>query len=399
MPSLIMLVEDNPADAERIHRLLRRLPEQPFQARHVQTLAEAVSQVDPEIELILLDLTLPDSSGIESVDRMLTQAPQLPLIVLTGMDDDRLATEAVQRGAEDYLVKQRITAEALVRAVHYAIERKRAKLALQEANEKLERRVEERTKQLIEAQRAARRHLEELAHADRLNSLGELASGLAHELNQPLMAIAAFSHGIKQRLPRWGEELDEIREMVDDITSEAVRAGEIIKRLRLMVRKREPQRARIHINNVVRSTYDLLSQQINHHGIQCRLELAEFLPVLSADRIQIQQVLINLITNAIQAMEGSPEAERRLDLGTAYNRADATVQVDVCNTGPILTNEQLELLFQPFYTTKADGLGLGLSISRSIIDSHEGELIILPGETSGATFRFTLPVSAPPQTL
>ncbi len=386
-----LLIEDNPADRVLIEELLSQSASTIFKVTGANTLSRAIEILrDRVFDVVLCDLHLPDSSGLSTYSQVAVGVTQTPIIVLSGLDDQDIAIEAVKSGAQDYLVKSDISTDLLSRSIHYAIERKRGELELQRAHDELEKRVEERTAELQRVQAARRQQQEELAHADRLNTLGEMASGLAHELNQPLMAIVGFGSSALQRL-EYGV-LDEaiLKSLLMDMTSEAARAGEIIKRMRQLIQKREPQESMVNLNHVVRDTAELLNREIFSRDVTLELQLPDALPVVLADRVQIQQVLINLMTNALQAMEMIDVADRRLTVATRHE--DDQIEIDVSNRGPTLETSELERLFEPFYTTKRAGLGLGLSITRKIIEAHDGRLIVRPDSNSGMTFRFTIPV-------
>jgi two-component system sensor histidine kinase TtrS len=287
------------------------------------------------------------------------------------------------------LVKGQIDGNLLARSLRYAIERKRAELDLKRARDELEQRVEERTAEVRRMEEAARKQQEELAHVARLNTLGEMASGLAHELNQPLTALVGFTYGCLQMLESDQVDLPQVRQYMRDASAEAKRAGEIIKRMRRLVSKRPPQQTTVDINELVRDTILLLGPGLS---VQLNVELADQLPRVTADKVQIQQVLLNIARNAVQAMDAVEMADRKLTIKTEDVADEQCVAVEVSDTGPGLPPEDLEKLFQPFFTRKSDGLGLGLSISRSIIESHAGQLSVRPNVQGGLTFRFTLPL-------
>ncbi|MBM79735.1 MAG: hypothetical protein CMJ78_03965 [Planctomycetaceae bacterium] len=390
MATKVLLIEDSLADAVFIKRILAKAERFTLQILHEETLALGLERIDTsEPDVVLLDLTLPDSLGMETYLKVSKAAADLPVVVLSGLDDETLAMQAVHLGAQDYLVKGKIEPSLLSRALMYAVERKEASLALQRANDELEQRVRERTSELEKMQERSRQQQEELAHASRLSSLGEMASGLAHELNQPLMAIVGFSSSCHERLKSSAANTDELSELLSDITAEATRAGNIIKRLRRMVQKRASQESTFSMSDLVRETVDFLKREIENYESQLNLEFEAASDLVTADRIQIQQVLMNLATNGLQAMSETDVGSRLLSISVSNSTDD--VDVDVTNTGPRLSDEDMERLFQPFYTTKVEGLGLGLSITRSIVEGHHGSLTVVPGDVEGMTFRFSLP--------
>ena len=242
-------------------------------------------------------------------------------------------------------------------------------------------------KQTEEALHKAQAHLNHVTH---LTMMGELAASIAHELNQPLAAVVANADACLRWLNREPPDLAEAREAVDQIILDGNRGGDVIARIRALLKKEPPVSVRLDINEVIREIIALAQSRLQ--GISMRIELAENLPLVPADRVHLQQVLLNLITNAVEAMKQVTDRPRRLHI-QAHLHWQKYVLVSVHDSGPGLSPENIEHIFEPFYTTKQQGLGLGLSISRSIIEAHGGRLWAEPGEKAGATFRFTLPIA------
>lgn len=246
----------------------------------------------------------------------------------------------------------------------------------------------------ISDRRAAERRLQdlqaELLHVSRLTAMGQMSSGLAHELNQPLTAIMNYVKAARRTV----DGVDDPRvaravELVDKAAAQTTRAGQIIRRLRDFVEKGETHRRLEDINATVADAAALVlaaGTEVERH-----FAYAADLPEVMIDRIQIQQVVLNLVRNAVEAMAGCERRELRL--ATARG-TDGAVEVTVTDTGSGLPAEVLERLFQPFVTTKESGMGIGLSLCRTIIDAHGGEINAEPGEGGGAVFRFRLPVPA-----
>lgn len=385
----VLVIEDSHTHLQLIRGMLSKTKGAAFAVEAYQQLATGLNRLhEGQIDVVLLDLTLPDSEGVESFERVAAQAPDLPIVVLTGVEDEQVALSALQSGAQDYLIKGQIDGNLLARSLRYAIERKRAELEVERARDELEIRVEQRTAELREVQEAWRSQQEDLAHADRLNTLGEMASGIAHELNQPLMAISGFADVCLQMLDSDQLDRGQFTEILRDIASEAHRSGEIIKRLRRLVTKRSTQRSLCDLDELVRDTVTLLGKQTE---ASIELKLSGQLPEVFVDRVQIQQVLLNLANNALQAMASNNGEPQKLTIHSGADRD--TVFVEVSDTGDGLSSEDFDRLFQPFFTRKPDGIGLGLSISRSIIESHSGELTAKRNSGRGMTFLFTLPIA------
>ncbi len=178
---------------------------------------------------------------------------------------------------------------------------------------------------------------------------------------------------------------------LEEISGQAQRAGAIMRRLRQFVKRAEAERSRVDINSIVRSVLELLEHDISAHRIRLQLELDEQLPEVEIDRIQIDQVLVNLVRNAVDAMDSTERGQRQLTIRTAKTSSGEALEVAVSDTGSGLTPEAADHLFDAFFTTKPDGMGLGLVISRSIIQAHRGRLWATPNGDTGTTFRFTLP--------
>ena len=241
------------------------------------------------------------------------------------------------------------------------------------------------------AQENAQKHQADLAHVARLGTMGEMASGLAHELNQPLTAIVNYTRGCVRRLSAKSiENLPSIVEAMELSCSEAERAAEIIRRLRELVNKELPRREPNDINSIIEVVIKLLRPKIKEKHVTILRELPENIPKVYVDRIQIEQVLINLLNNAIDAMKSTPLLKREIIIQSRYDKE--TIQVKVFDRGTGLPNNMRSDVFEPFFSTKNEGMGMGLSISRSIMESHNGSLNAEQRELGGSIFSFTLPI-------
>jgi NO-binding membrane sensor protein with MHYT domain len=243
------------------------------------------------------------------------------------------------------------------------------------------------------AEEALRRARAELAHMNRVTTMGELTASLAHELNQPLTAVATSASACLRWLSGDPTRLDEARAAAQRIVKEAMRAAEIISRVRLLFQKGEPQWDSLDVNELIREIIVLLRSELTRHSILVRTELAADLPRVMGDRVQLQQVMMNLITNSIDAMKGMVGAR---ELAIKSQRTDPEeLLVCVSDTGVGLPREQSDQIFRAFFTTKPHGTGMGLSISRSIIESHSGRLWAADNSTCGASFHVVLPTRGP----
>jgi two-component system sensor kinase FixL len=240
----------------------------------------------------------------------------------------------------------------------------------------------------IEAE--ARQRQEQLSYLARLSTMGEMAAGLAHELNQPLAAITNYAKGCARRIAGGAGQPAEIVAALDKIAAQAMRAGDIIRRLRSLLRKGEVRRELVDVNELVREVAHFLNAEVRGHAVRLELDLAPELPQICVDTIQVEQVLVNLVRNGLEALSGVEGQEREMLLQTS-GTAD-TLEVAVSDNGAGLSAEIAEKMFDPLFSTKSGSLGMGLSISRSIVDAHGGRLWATANPAGGTTFRFTLPL-------
>ena len=249
--------------------------------------------------------------------------------------------------------------------------------------------VTERKRAELDAQRSR----QELAHFTRVSTMGELTASLAHELNQPLTGILSNAQAARRLLEVTPPDLAEVRNALTDIIDDDKRAGDVIHRLRDFLRKGESQLAPLDVNVLIREVARLLSSDALIRNVTVTLDLDPELPVVSGDRVQLQQTVLNLLLNAMEAMSDSARGDRPLVVRT--ERLDEhTVCVSVQDAGPGLRAGSEELVFEPFYTTKSAGMGMGLAIAHSIIDAHGGSIWVTNNAIRGATFHFTLPIAA-----
>lgn len=242
------------------------------------------------------------------------------------------------------------------------------------------------------SEESLRQRERELAHFARVSVMGEMASGFAHELNQPLTAVANYCRGARLRLGRRQVEDPELIAAIDDAGREAHRAAEIIRGLARFVQKRDPRQSKMRVNPTIQEAIVLASAEAKRSRARIELDLALENPTVLADDVQIQQVILNLVRNGLEAMEKLPQSERILKVRTAV--VGNCVNVAVSDSGVGLANAEQDQVFQPFFSTKQDGMGMGLPISRSIIDAHGGRMWVTPNVERGVTFGFTLPVTS-----
>jgi signal transduction histidine kinase len=397
-PVRVLLVEDNPGDARLLQFTLAEAGRDDFELEHVDRLSAGLERLaSGGIELVLLDLSLPDSHGLDTFSAIQAQAPQVPVVVLSGLDDREVAVTAVRMGAQDYLVKGKVDADLLVRAIRYAGERHAAKQEIRRRTEQLEearRELEERAEALQEAN-------ERLQELDRLKS--SFLASMTHELRTPLNSIIGFSEVLIDGVvgpvsPDQSECLENIltsgehlMALINDILDlSKIEAG----RLTL-----EPTPFKVHdlLGNVESTIRPLLDKKSQVLRVE---EEEEALPLLKADVFRIKQVLLNLLSNACKftPKEGVITLSCRL--------ADPKAMLfSVADTGIGIKTEDQDIIFEEFRQAHkerpdegATGTGLGLTISRRLAGMHGGSLWVESEYGEGATFHCLLPVSGPPQT-
>jgi len=232
---------------------------------------------------------------------------------------------------------------------------------------------------------------EELAHLSRVTMLGELSGSLAHELNQPLTAILSNAQAAQRFLAHDEADLTEVRAILADIVAEDKRAGEVIRRLRLLLQKGQTQHQPIDINEVVQEVLKLVRNDLVNHTVRVQMELTPNLPAIRGDRVQLQQVLLNTVMNACHAMANIAPADRQVIVRTVLTDK-SIIRVEIADRGCGIPPENLEQIFKPFFTTKAEGMGMGLAICANIIHAHAGKMWANNNVGHGATLHFTLPV-------
>jgi PAS domain S-box-containing protein len=242
-----------------------------------------------------------------------------------------------------------------------------------------------------ENERRYREALMELAHANRVSTLGQLTASIAHEISQPIAAAVTNAQAGLDWLGAQPSNLEQVQQTLNYIISDGMRAGEVIDRIRGLIKKAPPKRESLQINRTVLEVTALTRGEVLKSRVKVRTQLEEGLPFVEADRVQLQQVLLNLIINAIEAMRGVAEGSRELMITTARN-GSGSIMVSLRDTGPGLDPKEVDRLFEAFFTTKTEGMGMGLAICRSIIEAHGGRLWATANEPRGAIFQFTLPL-------
>lgn len=262
--------------------------------------------------------------------------------------------------------------------------KKRSEEALQDARDQLEIKVSERTAALMQTQA-------DLARLSRALSMGELTASIAHEISQPLTAVVTNGDACLQWLSASPPNLDKARQSTEKIVQDGTRAGAVVARIRALFKKEEPVKDWVNVNETIHELVEFLRHEASSRQISIATQLFPSMPLVHVDRVQMQQVVLNLVMNAMDAVAGARGKESEIVIrSTTSGKNEILVSVEDC--GPGLNPDTIDKIFDPFFTTKPQGIGVGLSISRSIIESHEGRLWSSPNPNGGAIFQFTLPI-------
>jgi PAS domain S-box-containing protein len=478
-PVKVLLIEDDPGDVRLTKLMLHEAGPVRIALEWVDRLSAGLDLLARGgIDVVLLDLNLPDSSGLATFKRIYSKATEIPILVLTGLEDRRVARELLKSGAQDYLVKKDVSGSLLIRSIYHAMERKQADEAIRQAAQEWRETFDsisdmisilDKDSKITRVNKAfadfvgmkpaevigktcyelvhgtkkppqecpyyrtlktkkpavaelfepslnvylvastspifdekgrvvgsvhiarditeQKKVQERIVVSDRLITVGEMASGIAHELNNPLTGVI----GLSQLLV--GKDMpDAIRKDVETICSEAQRAATIVKNLLTFARKHTPTRQPTQTNNIIEDVLKLRSYEHRINNIQVERQLDTELPEIMADYFQIQQVFLNIILNAEGAMA---EAHNQGTLTITTERVNGNIKVSFTDDGPGIPRENLSRLFDPFFTTKevGKGTGLGLSICYGIVSEHNGKIYAESKTDKGATFIVELPLN------
>lgn len=335
--------------------------------RRVDTKEEFCEQLEQGgFDVILADYTLPNFDGFSALELATASRPEVPFIFVSGTLDEEVAIEAMKVGATDYVFKTKLS--RIVPSL---------RRALREADEKVRR---------AKAEAALRAAESELAHIARITTMGELVGSIAHEIRQPLAAAVMSAHACMRWLLQSMPEIAEARAAAALVIAETQRAAEIVDRVRTLYARGVPRRETVDIGGIIREIVALLEDQASRHAVRIETRLGAPDVRTTGDRIQLLQVMLNLMLNAIDAMS---DTGGELTVSSAAD--DAHMTISVSDTGGGIPADQLERIFHPFVTTKPHGTGMGLSVSRRIVEAHGGRLWASSCNGTGATFHFTLP--------
>jgi signal transduction histidine kinase len=363
---LVLVADDNADMRNYVQRLLRAGGFRVEAVTDGKKALAAARRLKPD--LVLSDVMMPelDGFGLLTAFRKDSELRDTPVLLLSARAGEEAKVEGLSAGADDYLIKPFSARELLARVG--------AKLQL--ARTRRER------AEVLQA---------ELARVTRLTTMGELTASIAHEVNQPLMAIVTNADTCLSWLASDTPQIDEARKAAERIVRDGHRAGDIINTIRALARKSRPEMAQLDMNDVIAEVLALARSELRRHDVSLDTELSGGLETVMADRTQVQQVILNLVMNGIEAMNAIMDRPRVLRVSSRIDGPDS-VLIAVTDTGTGLDPAKVDRIFDAFFTTKPEGMGLGLSICRSIIEAHGGRLWASPNPPHGSAFQFTIPV-------
>ncbi len=422
-PVTVLLIEDNPEHANFLKQLLNLSEAADFRLEHVETLALGIERLKTGgIGLVLLDLSLGDSDGMETFVVAMAASGDVPVVVLSGSSDVNLAIETVQLGAQDYLVKGHVDNQLLVRSMQYACERQRVQLQLRRAHDELERRVEDRTSMLqqanarLEQEIAERRRAEEatreindklnetlghlrgaqqeIIHRERMHALGKMANGIAHDFNNALAPILGFSEMLLTK-PEAAADPAKVRTYIEMIHNAALDSAKVVSRLREFYRHRDENEifAPVVVNELVQQVIAVtrprwkgqaLAAGVN---IAIRTELGD-VPTVAGNEAELREALANIVFNAIDAIPERGTITIRTEIQGSW------LVISVTDDGVGMTEDVRARCLEPFYSThEIEGTGLGLGSVYGIVRRHEGQIDIRSELGRGTTISISLPLA------
>ena len=361
-PIQVLLIEDNVIDARFLDADFRKHGKARFFLHTARTLEEGLRSLrETTIDVILLDLFLEEIHGLDTLAAIREASPDIPVVVLTGLNDEALALQALKQGAQDYLIKTSVDSERLFRAIWYAIERKQVELD--------KRSLEERSIQM-----------------HKLEALGTLAGGVAHNFNNMLMAIIGHSHLLTE-----AESTEDIKRHAVAIKKAADRASALTKQLLIFSHRETGRLVPVNLNRIVRDTEELIRAVVGH-GTLLSFAYAEVPLTIEADPNQLQHMIMSLVLNAREAIN----SDGSIDIRTEVLESQSAVQLTVSDNGCGMSAETRRHIFEPFFTTRglAVAAGLGLSTVYGIVQQHNGHIEVQSEPGKGAAFIVTIPMAA-----
>ena len=420
-PIKVLLIEDDSAVAQLIKEMLDKHSKGSLNVYWEDNLRKGMDYLKKNnSSVVLLDLSLPDSKGLNTLSAVHREAPYTPIVILTGLDDTALAVRSLQHGAQDYLIKSEVTPNLLIRAIQYAIERSRIEEALAKSRDELEERVRERTVELFEANEHLKSEIEErrkkqsqlqeayvklketqsqLIQAAKMQVVGVIASGIAHEVKNPLAIILQGAEFLDKKI--YAKDTN-INTAIASIKEAVERADRIIKGLLDFSSVSKPDMHKEDINSLIDKCVFLLKHEFDKRHIKVVRNFNN-VPSVFIDKNKIEQVFVNIFMNAAYAMDKTggeltittrvlkldePDA-RYPDKEMFPSQADTVLLAEITDTGGGIPKDIMERIFEPFFTTNRSrgGAGLGLAIVKNIIDMHKGMIYISNVDRKGAKVR------------
>lgn len=403
----ILVVEDSEGDATIVRKRLKATANFCFEDVYAETLSAAKTYLlEEHFQVVLLDLNLPDSWGLETLEAIQLASPAVAVVVLTGNDNEEQGITALSHGAQDYLNKASILTGNLPRSIHYAWQRQRIDAQLKQANDILRLKSEEleaTNRELAEAnahrqqaEAEIRKHRDEISRLNQLHSLNELASSIAHQIRQPLQAILAYARSCGIRLQKTPDDREAIELQLEKIASESQRAGQIVTQFTEYAAQPEPKHTTVEVSDLLNRCLDSIESRADEMGVQLKTIFEPRRIEAHVDATQIEQAMSCLLDNALQAFDAkdsSDQLKERREVVLSLEQINDHVRVIVRDTGKGTQLLNLEEMFEPFFSDKAESIGLGLSISRKIANQHGGSLAVTRNEGPGLSFQLLFPVA------
>jgi C4-dicarboxylate-specific signal transduction histidine kinase len=384
----ILIVDDTPQNLVMLEAVLSELNQHLVFAKSAKEALRLVLQYD--FAVILLDVNMPDIDGFETARliRSREKSSYTPIIFLSAMHkDDVDVNQGYAMGAVDYIFKpiNPVILRSKVRVFVDLFTKSTLAINLQQELGK-RRRAEQRARK--------QQHQLQLAEQDRLSAMEEMTSALAHELNQPLTTITNYVQGCIHRLNNGDYQKEQLITALQRASQQAERAGAILHRIKNFVRKNKLYYEPVNINDLIINIIALLQEMLQEANIQLQLKLNKKpLPELLLDKIQIEQVMLNILRNSIEALQSNTQLKRTLLVQSALNTVDNTIVIQVKDNGPGIAAENIKRLFDLYFTTKPNGMGIGLSICRTIVEAHGGNISAGNNPKGGAWFQIILPIT------
>ena len=404
MPRMkVLLVEDSPDDAALIQQALKEVNGSQFDLTHVQRLGDALQQFGRgSYDVVLLDLSLPDSHGIETVTKLSKKVPNVPVVVITGLTDEAMGLDAVRQGAQDYLVKGEVDGKIIARVLRYARERKWGEAQLRQAFDEMSR---SRQELLLTVSELNKVHGDlkvaqlELIEAAKTELVGRLAGGIAHEVKSPLATLII---GVDYLMNHMAGQDENMRQILQNMKDAIKRADAIVSGLQQFAQPSDLEVKAENLSTIAEQSLALVKHELGKHRITVDTEWAKDLPALWLDPNKIEQALVNAFMNSIEAMgqEGTLTVRtfaKQLDAddvealpkdkGPAFLIGQTVVVAQIDDTGPGIPEENLTKVFEPFFTTKTSGkgTGLGLTVVRKIVELHGGRITVRNRDEGGVS--------------